>query len=280
MDLKKMTTTAAAAVLMLAGAACGKSGQLSVSARALSDAATNASSGSLDLGQGVSISEVQVVVKRISLHLPGSGESADGGSTDGSKDSSSSLTGSRSSADQGSSGSSGGSGESEIENEAENDEVKIGPFLVDLKGDALASKTLSTAFDGDVPTGTFREIKIVIAPDTSLVSDGSSITISGTLDAGTANAKDFTFRSSLHAAQKIESDVTVTDSGTQNVTLSIDASSWFLDSSGNRLDPSDPASKSQIEDNIRRSIKGFCDRDRNGEDDANEHGGNDGPNHG
>lgn len=263
---KKMTMASAAAVLMLAGAACSKSGQLAVSARAVSTG-TGTSSGSLDLGQGVSISEVQVVVKRITLHLPESDQSADGGS-----DSSSS----QSLAATGSSGNSGGSGESEIENESENDEVKVGPFLVDLKGDALANKTLSTIFDGDVPTGTFREIKIVIAPVTSLAADGSSMTITGTLDAGTASAKDFTFKSNLHVAQKIESDVTVGDSGTQNVTLSIDASSWFQDSAGNRLDPSDPANQSQIESNIKQSIKGFCDRDRNGEDDASEHGGNDG----
>jgi hypothetical protein len=273
--LRNMTISAAVAGLMLAGAACSKSGQLAVSAQAVTSADTSASSGSLDLGQGISISEVQLVVKRITLHLPES-EAADGGSDDGSDtdggDSSSSLVASRSSADQGRDG--------EIEDEAEDDEVKVGPFLVDLKGDALANKTLSTIFDGDVPTGTFREIKIVIAPVTSLAADGSSMTITGTLDAGTASAKDFTFKSSLHVAQKIESDVTVGDSGTQNVTLSIDASSWFKDPAGNRLDPTDPANQSQIEANIKQSIKGFCDRDRDGEDDASEHGGDGGTNQG
>jgi len=273
--LRNMTMSAAVAGLMLAGAACSKSGQLAVSAQAVTSADTSASSGSLDLGQGISISEVQLVVKRITLHLPES-EAADGGSDGGSDtdggDSSSSLVASRSSADQGRDG--------EIEDEAEDDEVKVGPFLVDLKGDALANKTLSTIFDGDVPTGTFREIKIVIAPASSVATDGSSIAITGTLDGGTANAKEFTFKSSLHAAQKIESEVTVTSDGAQNVTLTIDPSSWFKDPAGNRLDPTDPANQSQIEANIKQSIKGFCDRDRDGEDDASEHGGDGGTNQG
>jgi hypothetical protein len=278
MKVKTITMAGAAGLLMLAGAACSKSGQLSVSARTQTTPDAGASSGSLDLGQGVSVSEVQLVVKRISLHQPESADGGNDGGMDGGSDDMTphALTASSSAADN---GAGDDKGEGEIENEAENDEVKVGPFLVDLKGDALASKTISTFFDGDVPAGTYREIKIVIAPAESLVADGSSVTITGALDAGTASAKDFTFKSSLHAAQKIETDVTVAATGTQNVTLTIDPSGWFKDSAGNRLDPTDPANKSQIEDNIRRSIKGFCDHDRDGEDDASEHGGG-GANHG
>jgi len=267
MNFKKMTMTAAVAGLLLAGAACSKSGQLAVSARAAQASVDPGTGDSLDLGQGISLSDVQVVVKRITLHAPEAEGSADGGSNDGA---SHALTASGSTADQ------GGQGENEIENEAEDDEVKVGPFLVDLNGAELASKTLSKVFDGDVPAGTFREIKIVVAPDTSVAADGSSVTVTGTID-----AKDFTFKSSLHAAQKIETDVAVaSDGSTQNVTFTVDPSSWFKDSAGNRLDPSDAANKSAIEDNIKRSFKAFCDHDRNGEDDLNEHGnGQDGANH-
>lgn len=269
MSLKRVTWAAAVAALV-AGAACsGKSGQLSVSAKAQKSAGapSGSSGGMLDLGQGISVSEVQLVVKRITLHLPESGSSADGGS-DGS--SSHSLTAAGSSADQ-----SGGSQEAEIETESESDEVKIGPFLVDLKGDALTGTTLSKVFDAaDVPTGTFREIKIIVAPDASVAPDGSSVTITGA-----SGTKSFTFKSSLHAAQKVESPVTIGAGSTQNVTLSIDPSGWFKDSAGNLLDPTDPANQSQIEDNVRKSIKGFCDQDRDGEDDATEHGGSDGGTH-
>ena len=265
MNLNKWMMTAAVAALMLSGAACSsKGGQLSVSARAATATATTpdagTSGGSLDLGQGVLVSEVQAVVKRVTLHVTQSGTSADGGS-----DSSSTQA---PAASQSAANQAGGQSESEIENESEGDEVKIGPFLVDLKGDALANKTLTNVFDTTgVPTGTFQEIKIVIAPDTSELQDGSSVVITGTID-----SKDFTFKSSLHAAQKIESDVAISDTA-QNVTLTVDPSGWFKDSAGNRLDPTntDPANQSQIEDNIRRSIKGFCDRDRDGEDDATEH---------
>ncbi len=273
MSFNKVTLAAAVAALV-AGAACsGKSGQLSVSAKAQTSAgaSSGSSGGTLDLGQGLSVSEVQLVVKRISLHLPESESSADGGTDDSS---SHSLTAARSAADQG-----GGSQEGEIENESESDEVKIGPFLVDLKGDALTGATLSKVFDAaDVPTGTFREIKVIVAPDASVAPDGSSVTITGAIT-GASSTKGFTFKSSLHAAQKIESFVTIGADSTQNVTLSIDPSGWFKDSAGNLLDPTDPANQSQIEDNIRKSIKGFCDHDRDGEDDATEHGGSDGGTH-
>ncbi len=274
MNLDKTMKIAAVAVLMLAGAACSKSGQLSVSAKTETAADAGATGGTLDLGNGILVSDVQLVVKRITLHgLENDAQSAaDGGADDGG---SHLLTASASAADQGSDGGSG-SDDGEIEKESENDEVKVGPFLVDLTGADLANKTLTKVFDaGQVPTGTFREIKIVIAPDTSVAADGTSVTIAGTL-----NGKDFKFQSSLHAAQKIESQVAIGSGSTQNVTLSIDPSGWFKDSAGNGLDPTDPANQSQIEDNIRRSIKGFCDHDRDGQDDANEHHGNDGSNHG
>lgn len=273
MNLNKTMMTAAVAVLMLSGAACSKSGQLAVSAKADTAAGGGTTTGSsIDLGGGISVSDVQVVVRRITLHgLENEGQAADGGADDSS---SHTLAASSSAADQGSGGS--GSGEAEIENEAEDDEVKVGPFLIDLTGADLANGKLTNVFKAnEIPTGTFRELKIVIAPDTSVEADGFSVTINGTSSTGT-----FKFQSSLHAAQKIESKVTIDASSTQNVTLTVDPTGWFKDSAGNVLDPSDPANKSQIEDNIRKSIKGFCDRDRDGHDDATEHQGNDGANHG
>jgi hypothetical protein len=266
MKLETTWRTAAAAALMLGAAACSKSGQLSVSAKAETAADAGTTGGTLDLGNGILVSDVKLVVRRITLHgLENEDEStADGGADDHGTDS---LTASRSAADQGS-----GQDDGAVEQEAEEDEVKIGPFLVDLKGDALASKTLTNVFDASsIPAGTFREIKIIVAPDATVAADGSSVTIDGTID-----GKDFAFTSSLHAAQKIESQVTIGSGSTQNVTLAIDPSGWFVDSAGNRLDPSDEANRPQIEDNIRRSIKGFCDHDRDGQDDANEHHGDGG----
>jgi hypothetical protein len=99
--------------------------------------------------------------------------------------------------------------------------------------------------------------------------NGQSVIVDGTID---GNA--FSFQSTIHAAQKQESSITVASDGTtSNVTLSVDPSSWFKAGDGSRLDPSAAASKSQIEDNIRRSLKAFCDHDKNGEDDGQQHDG-------
>ena len=63
--------------------------------------------------------------------------------------------------------------------------------------------------------------------------------------------------------------------GSSNVTLTIDPSSWFKAADGSLLDPTSAAAKPQIENNIKASIRAFCDRDRDGEDDH----GHDGPGH-
>jgi hypothetical protein len=265
----------ALAALVLAGTACSaKSGKVSVSAQSATAADTTTTPttpGTLDLGNGIVVSRVRVTVQRIALE-GAQGATPDAG-TGGSDDPAGhSLV---AVADHG-----GG----DDQGDDDTDEVKVGPFLVDLTGDKLTTG-ISQVFDSDVPAGTYREIKVVIAPvatsdagsDTGLADmSGESVIVDGTVD-GTA----FSFQSTIHVAQKQESTIVVTSDGSSsNVTLTVDPRTWFVASDGSRLDPSAAALKSQIEDNIRRSVKAFCDHDRNGEDDGQQHGGaDDGPGH-
>ena len=54
-----------------------------------------------------------------------------------------------------------------------------------------------------------------------------------------------------------------------NITVQVDMSKWFLDASGNVIDPAttDPVKQAQIAQNIRRSFRAFRDNDRDGHDD-------------
>jgi hypothetical protein len=252
----------ALAALVLAAAGCSNSGKVSVSAQSAtaSDTTTPTTPGTLDLGNGIVLSRVRLAVERIALE-GSSAATPDGGADDG--------AGHTLVADHGGGG--GGEGDDDA------DEVKVGPFLVDLTGDKLTTG-ISQVFDSDVPAGTYREIKIVIAP----VDAASAGAVAGLADMngqsvivdGTFNGKAFSFQSTIHVKQKQESSITVASGGSSsNVTLAIDEKTWFTAQDGSALDPSAAASKSQIEDNIRRSVKAFCDHDRNGEDDAEQHDG-------
>lgn len=262
----------ALAALVLGGTACSKgSGKVSVSAQSATAAGTTTptTAGTLDLGNGIVVSRVRVVVERIALE--GSEAATPDAGAGGSDDPAShELVADRSS----DGGTDGGLGDDD-----DADEVKVGPFLVDLTGDKLATG-ISQVFDADVPAGTYGEIKVVIAPvavadagSSAGLADmnGESIIVDGTVD-GTA----FSFQSTIHVKQKQESTIVVaSDGSSSNVTLTVDPKTWFVASDGSRLDPGTDASKPQIEDNIRRSVKAFCDHDRNGEDDGQQHGGAD-----
>ena len=281
MNGRKLAVMAAAVALMAAW--CKDKGNLSVSAKAAgTDGGTDGGTtpGSLDLGQGVLVSRVRIVVQKVALEgTLAATSTSDAGMPDAS---SMMLVGSRSSADHG--------GDGEEDGEGEENEVKVGPFLIDLTGDQLQGG-ITQVFDGDVPAGTFNEIRITVAPVAAadaganagiVAMKGASVIIDGTITEGTTDggATDagavvtpFSFVSSLHATQKHETDMIVTVNGTtKNVTLTIDPTGWFKAEDGSRLDPTLTANREAIEENIKASIKAFEDEDEDGEDDMDEHG--------
>ncbi len=262
--------TVVAAAAALAGVACGggsggksgAQGNLSVSARSGATAPTMG--GSLDLGNGILVSEIRLAVAKVALE---SGQ--DGG------DASDSNMGTHGAATMADHGGGDGGGGGDAGGQGENDEVKVGPCLIDLTGNQLTAggSAVSPVCASDIPTGTFQELEVDIAPVAAAAAgvaglgamNGKSVIVDGTFN-GTA----FSFQSTLEVRQKTEATVTV--SASSNVTITIDPTGWFTAPGGGVLDPTVAADQGAIEGNIRASIRSFEDDNRDGQDDG-DHGG-------
>ena len=237
-----MTRISCVLVLTLA-AACGGSGnsQVTLSARAGAAASTAATATGqqaqpLDLGNGIIVTHLRVVLSEVKL--------------------------------EGTASTDAGTGE-EIE-------FKTAPMLLDLAGASLDSGTTQQIAVSNVKSGTYREIKFKIhkpsPTDTGVSSDaglaamanqGASIIVDGTID-----TSPFTFTSAVDAQQQAEGTFNLAD-GDHAMTLNLDATTWFGGTGSSRLDPRNPTGtvRSQIESNIKNSFKAFQDDDHNGRED-------------
>ena len=148
-------------------------------------------------------------------------------------------------------------------------EVKLDPVLVDLPLDG----TTKTDFGASIPAGTYRGVELKIRPVNSSDAGGAaflaanpSFTNVSVHVEGTFNGQPFSYNSSLDAGIEMElsTPLTVTSGSGSNLTLFIDVSSWFKDSSGNAIDPTNSQNASTIENQIKQSFKMFEDDDRNG----------------
>lgn len=152
--------------------------------------------------------------------------------------------------------------------------VKGGPFLLDLQGDALDGRTAQVLELTPEP-GDYKKIQLGVAK----LEDGETLDAPGAADLrargasvlidGTVDGQTFTWASSLSVEQEHEALFRLGE-GEGNVTLSFDASTWFRSESGERLDPRMDASKSAIEESIKRSIDAFDDDDGDGAEDPGE----------
>lgn len=149
-----------------------------------------------------------------------------------------------------------------------------GPILLDLPLIAGTARLVTVA----VPAGSYRELEF----DIHKVSNGDpedaafrlahpdmvekSIRIQGTY-----NGVGFTYESDLMDAQEYRFTVplVIDDASTStNLTVHFDLDAWFRDASGTLVDPATAnkgaANENLVTDNIRRSIRAFEDRDRDG----------------
>lgn len=151
----------------------------------------------------------------------------------------------------------------------DNEDVEVGPFLIDLAGADFNGTIQEGILQANVPAGTYEEVEFDIAPLTDDPADlaaaeadpaglgemmdaGLSIRITGTGSSG-----DFTFESDLSEGQEHPVLVTIGDSptGVDNILLRIDSSTWFIsEADGSCLDPQDPADHDAIEESIEGSI--------------------------
>ncbi|RKI05601.1 hypothetical protein [Corallococcus sp. AB038B] len=155
-----------------------------------------------------------------------------------------------------------------------------------VTGSALtrtSSQRLELSNGITVDVGTYDEIEFDIGkvdPATAptalkeLAEQGASLIIDGHID-----GEPFQFVSSLRVEQEREVSFEIAEGDDQNVTFNIDPSGWFTDKDGKRLDPRESSARSQLENNLQKSIDAFDDHDRNGgedDDDHDRHGGRSG----
>lgn len=157
-------------------------------------------------------------------------------------------------------------------------EFRAGPFLMQLPLDG----ELSTLVTIDVPPGTYDEVEFEIhKPDDDTPIDQAFLDAHPEFEdvsvrvQGWFNGSWFVFTQDLNEKQEIDLDprLVVDESPMEtNVTLTLDVSSWFVDSTGGLVDPRSANkggdNEKLVEDNIERSIDAFEDRDRNGWRDA------------
>lgn len=152
-------------------------------------------------------------------------------------------------------------------------ELKLDPVLVDLPLDG----TTKTDFGANIPAGTYRGVEMKIRPVESsdpggaafLTANPSFSNVSVHVE-GTYNGQPFSYNSSLDAGIEMElsAPLTVASGAGSNLTLFIDVASWFTDSSGNAIDPTNSQNASTIENQIKQSFKVFEDDDKNGVPDS------------
>src|SRR6266436_4788272 len=135
---------------------------------------------------------------------------------------------------------------------------------------ALDSGAVFPVVDATFTPGTYSEIKLEVhKPDSTeqgvnasladMIAAQASIIVNGTIDGA-----DFQFVTAVNQDQKTEGNIVLKDGS--NLTLAVDPSGWFT-SNGARLDPTNEANRSQIENNIQNSLKAFQDDNEDGHDD-------------
>lgn len=164
-------------------------------------------------------------------------------------------------------------------NDNDCDELRIGPYLLDLPLGAGASR----AFSIELPAGSYREVKFKVHKatndsDAAFLAAHPEFVQKSVRVVGTYNGVAFVFTSDATANQENEFDPALVVDGTTatDLTLFVDLSTWFL-VDGVLVDPAQANDQqplaSQVKNNIKASVRAFEDDDRNGEDDHNEHGG-------
>ncbi len=164
------------------------------------------------------------------------------------------------------------------------EEYEAGPRLVTLP--LTPGVVMQDVMVENVPAGDYEEIELDIhkvgddPADLAFLEDhagfeGISVKVVYTWNGGGEQV----FTSDVDAEQELEAPFTVEPGQTEvGVTLSVDLSSWFVDGSGNYVDPSTAmdggVNQSRVEGNIQDSFEAFEDDDHDGvphDEDSDEH---------
>lgn len=138
--------------------------------------------------------------------------------------------------------------------------LNVGPVTVNLPLDG----TTKVALDGLVPAGTYTGLRAKI----------EGVNVAGVFTDSGGTDHSFTFTSDAEAEVEMHFPAAVAvGAGTNNLTIDVSVATWFTDSSGAVLDPTNPENQEAIEHAIRASFRAFEDDDHDGSDDHEEDGG-------
>jgi len=154
------------------------------------------------------------------------------------------------------------------------EEYETGPQLVSLP--LTPGVVMTDVMVKNVPAGDYEEIELDLhkvgddAADLAFLADnpsfeGISVKVRYTWNGGAEQV----FTSDVDAEQELEAPFSVAPGQAEvGVTLTVDVSSWFVDGSGNYIDPSTAidggVNKSSVEGNIENSFEAFEDDDHDG----------------
>ena len=138
--------------------------------------------------------------------------------------------------------------------------AEIGPVVVELTADEIASGAHRDFDLGTLPTGTYGGAEIEIQPlDSSststdpaladFVTSKASVLVEGTFG-GTA----FTFAGHFLAEQGTDGNVNVDATVPLNLALTVDPTGWFVDANGSVIDPTVATDHVAIADGICKSL--------------------------
>lgn len=157
--------------------------------------------------------------------------------------------------------------ELELESSADEDSLdfEIDDLIVNLPLDGSDFTLAST----DVAAGVFDEFEMEIEHD----DDGYTVVIKGIY-----NGEEFTYQSEEDFEIELDFNppLEINDDSSPAITINVDPTGWFKDSSGNDLYPNDPANGDRIDDNIENSFDvEEDDEDDDNNDDSDKDGDND-----
>lgn len=154
-------------------------------------------------------------------------------------------------------------------------EIRVGPYLVNVPVNGADGARVAVA----VPAGTYSSIRLWLYKVTS--SDSADLAfrqanpdfrdISLRLE-GTFNGTPFTFVNDVNAKLTVPlTEPLVVGTGGDDVTVTIDLSTWFLRSSGGLYSPAAANTpgqvRAQVQNNIRNAFRAFKDKNKDGRED-------------
>jgi hypothetical protein len=153
------------------------------------------------------------------------------------------------------------------------EELELGPVLVDVP----LNGTPAAILDASVPAGAYTSLEAALAAVQAGDASGAaflaahpgfvgvSVRVVGVYTDASSVDHPFTYTAGVDAGieMQFQSPVTV-GTGTANLTIAVDVPSWFKDSSGGVIDPTNAANAPTINANIERSFEAFEDDNHDG----------------